>query len=545
MSSQVFYRRWRPQTLADIIGQAQVTQTLLNALRSGHISHAYLFCGPWGTGKTSAGRILAKAVNCLNNGQGEPCNACALCQAITEGTALDVIEVDAASNRGIDEIRNLREKVIFASNQARYKVYIIDEVHMLTKEASNALLKTLEEPPPHIIFILATTEAHKVLPTILSRCQRFDFRRISQADVVTKLTSICQAEGIKIEPESLRLIARATIGSLRDAENLLEQLTTYYSAKIEIQQVQSVLGITDDWRARELVSNIINNDVSAGVATINNVNRDGLDLRQFNRELVEYLRVLLLLKTDSADTVDLSVEEIKELKDLATKATLPQILKAVKLFGQLKLGLDNYSTLPLELALVDCTLPSAEEKPIVKVEPEIAPPMKKASPPTSPPPIEKTITEPEVTNEPAASLLMTQEAPAAKRKPVSTSKPPVAEPTPASAPAAGSEIKHLQQNWRQIIKEAPPGISRTPAAALLRSAEPSAIEENTVILSFKYPLHKENMEKPDNQQIAEQIISRFLERSCRVRCIYKPEDNHLVEEALKIGAQKIIEAEEK
>jgi len=545
MSSQVFYRRWRPQTLADIIGQTQVTQTLLNALRSGRISHAYLFCGPWGTGKTSTGRILAKAVNCLNNGQGEPCNACALCQAITGGIALDVIEVDAASNRGIDEIRDLREKVNYASNQARYKVYIIDEVHMLTKEASNALLKTLEEPPPHIIFILATTEAHKVLPTILSRCQRFDFRRISQADVVAKLTSICQAEGIKIEPESLRLIARATIGSLRDAENLLEQLTTYYSAKIEIQQVQSVLGITDDWRARELVSNIINNNVSAGVATINNVNRDGLDLRQFNRELVEYLRVLLLLKTDSADTVDLSVEEIKELKDLATKATLPQILKAVKLFGQLKLGLDNYSTLPLELALVDCTLPSAKEKPIVKVEPEIAPPMKKASPPTSPPPIEKTITEPEVTNEPAASLLMTQEAPAAKRKPVSTSKPPVAEPTPANAPAAGSEIKHLQQNWRQIIKEAPPGISRTPAAALLRSAEPSAIEENTVILSFKYPLHKENMEKPDNQQIAEQIISRFLERSCRVRCIYKPEDNHLVEEALKIGAQKIIEAEEK
>ena len=299
MTSQVFYRKWRPQVLAEVVGQEQVTQTLLNALANERISHAYLFCGPRGTGKTSTGRILAKAVNCLTNGKGEPCNSCPMCQAITEGRALDVIEVDAASNRGIDEIRDLREKVNYAPNQARYKVYIIDEVHMLTKEASNALLKTLEEPPPHVIFVLATTEAHKILPTILSRCQRFDFRRISQADVVAKLSHICQSEGIHIEPEALRLIARAATGSLRDAENLLQQLTTYYGADIELQQVQTILGISGDWRAKELVRHIVNNDISAGIATINSVNSDGLDLRQFNRELVEYLRALLLIKTGS------------------------------------------------------------------------------------------------------------------------------------------------------------------------------------------------------------------------------------------------------
>ncbi|GAI70863.1 unnamed protein product, partial [marine sediment metagenome] len=236
MASQVFYRKWRPQTLAEVVGQEQVTQTLLNALNNGRVSHAYLFCGPRGTGKTSTGRILAKAVNCLTNGKGEPCNTCPMCQAITEGRALDMIEIDAASNRGIDDIRGLRERVNYAPNQARYKVYIIDEVHMLTKEASNALLKTLEEPPPHVIFVLATTEAHKIIPTILSRCQRFDFRRISQTDVISKLTRICNTEGINMEPEALQLIAKAATGSLRDAENLLEQLTTYYGSDVGLNQ---------------------------------------------------------------------------------------------------------------------------------------------------------------------------------------------------------------------------------------------------------------------------------------------------------------------
>ncbi|MCK4368114.1 MAG: DNA polymerase III subunit gamma/tau, partial [Dehalococcoidales bacterium] len=313
MASQVFYRKWRPQTLAEIVGQEQVTQTLSNALKSGRVSHAYLFYGPRGTGKTSTGRILAKAVNCLNNGKGEPCNTCEICQAITEGRALDVIEVDAASNRGIDEIRDLREKVNYAPNQARHKVYIIDEVHMLTKEAANALLKTLEEPPPYVIFILATTEVHKVPPTILSRCQRFDFRRISQADVVSKLTRICSAEGIHIEPEGLRLIAKSATGSLRDAENLLEQLTTYYGTEVELRQVQAILGITGDERAKELIRHIVNNDISAGVSTINSVNSDGVDLRQFNREVVEYLRELLLIKTGSEEAVDLTAEDIAEL----------------------------------------------------------------------------------------------------------------------------------------------------------------------------------------------------------------------------------------
>ena len=523
MTSQVFYRKWRPQTLAEIVGQEQVTQTLSNALNSGRVSHAYLFYGPRGTGKTSTGRILAKAVNCLTNGKGEPCNSCDMCRAITEGRALDVIEVDAASNRGIDDIRDLREKVNYAPNQARCKVYIIDEVHMLTKEAANALLKTLEEPPPYVIFVLATTEVHKVPPTILSRCQRFDFRRISRADVVSKLARICSSEGIKLEPEGLQLIAKSATGSLRDAENLLEQLTTYYGTEIGLHQVQAILGITGDQRAKELVEHIVNNDIAAGVSTINSVNSDGLDLRQFNREMVEYLRELLLIKTGSEEAVDLTTEDIAELKELVARTSLAQISKALKLFGQLELGFDNYSTLPLELALVDCAQPSVEEKESPATQPEYQPPqpVKQVSPVKQPPVKPKSASVPKV-------------------------EPPKAEGIPATSPELHNEIERLRLNWRQVIEQAPENVKRTPAIAILRSAgvKPVAIEDDTVVLAFRYPIHKEKMETAENQQVVKEIISNFLGHPCQVRCIYEPEANHLVEAAKRMGAQ-ITSVEEK
>jgi DNA polymerase-3 subunit gamma/tau len=269
MEQQVFYRKWRPQTLADVAGQEHVTRTLLNALSSGHVSHAYLFCGPRGTGKTSTGRILSKAVNCTSNGKGEPCNKCEMCISITEGRAMDVIEIDAASNRGIDEIRNLRERVNYAPGNAKFKVYIIDEFHMLTKEASNALLKTLEEPPSSVIFILATTEAHKVLPTIMSRCQRFDFHRISQTVITDKLKQICDSEGITIDREALNVLAKNATGSLRDAENLLEKLYTHYGSDINLNQVRDMLGITGNERIKVLVEYIMGSNITAGIQTIN------------------------------------------------------------------------------------------------------------------------------------------------------------------------------------------------------------------------------------------------------------------------------------
>src|SRR5512136_2030755 len=244
MAAQALYRRWRSQTFEDLVGQEHVTVTLRNALRDGRMSHAYLFAGPRGTGKTSTARVLAKAVNCLAEDEAaRPCNCCRICTAIMEGSQLDLIEIDAASNRGIDEIRDLREKINFRPNEARYKVYIIDEVHMLTKEAFNALLKTLEEPPPHAIFVLATTEPDRVQETVRSRCHRFDFRRIPTAEIVEHLAAILADEGGKAEPEALVAIARRATGSMRDAVSLLDQLLSYDDELLSVARVERVLGL--------------------------------------------------------------------------------------------------------------------------------------------------------------------------------------------------------------------------------------------------------------------------------------------------------------
>jgi DNA polymerase III subunit gamma/tau len=565
MASQVFYRKWRSQTLSELVGQPHVTQTLLNALKNSNISHAYLFCGPRGTGKTSTARILAKAINCLKNeGRGEPCNECEMCRAVIEDRALDIIEIDAASNRGIDDIRDLREKVNYAPVQARRKVYIIDEFHMLSKDASNALLKTLEEPPPHVVFILATTEAHKVLPTILSRCQHFDFHRLSRADVISQLGKVAAGENIKIDNAALNLIARSTTGSMRDAENLLEQLTTFYGNDIHIAQVQSMLGITGDWRAKEIVKHIIDHDISSGMAVLNSVNNDGLDLRQFNRELVDYLRNLLLIKTGAVEAVDLTAEDINELKDIAAKAALPQILNAVKLFGQVELGNADNSTLPLELALVDTYLaqesaPAQEQKAKPSTVSPAAPLVKPAAVKTEARttiPAEKEVR----TNPPAAKKENVKEASQevpVKEKPTNDLAEATAEPVkvetkeppsvkePAAAAAPGGDLERLRSGWRQLLDTVPANLKKTNAIALLRSGgiRPVALEKDFIVLAAKYTIHKETMEKSENQKVAEKIFSDFLGHPCKIRCICEGENN-LVKSAIKLGGQ-VTSVEEK
>lgn len=604
MSSQVFYRKWRPQSLAEVVGQEALTRTLLGALQQERVSHAYLFCGPRGTGKTSTGRILAKAVNCLENGKGEPCNECAMCRAVTEGRALDIIEIDAASNTGVDDIRDLREKVNYRPGEARYKVYIIDEVHMLSTNASNALLKTLEEPPPHVIFVLATTETHKVLPTIISRCQRFDFRRLSRADVVAKLERICGEEGISIPPEGLALIARGARGSLRDAENLLEQVSTYYGNQAELAQIQELLGISGDARVRELAAHIVAGDIAAGMTLINAVNRDGLDLKQFNRELLVYLRAVLLALSGAAAALDLAEGELKEAEALAKKATLPRLLRAVKLFGQLDFGFDQYSTLPLELALVDSTMGTDGETPppepkaaapkaAVKtappkavsppVKPEVKPEPEAVSPPVTaepaPEPIEKKppaaketpppaielepdIKPPPVTAKPETAPLPAEiePEPESKTPPVTAAPEAIeAEPEPdvspdampkASAappePGAEAELERLSANWQRILAQAPPEVKKSAALGYIRSAgvRPIAIEKDTVVLTFRYPIHKSQVEKPENQRVVAGVISDFLSRPCRIRCVCQPEPDHLVRAVRNLGAE-ITGVEEK
>ena len=554
--AQVFYRKWRPQTLADVVGQEHVTRTLLNALSGGHVSHAYLFCGPRGTGKTSTGRILAKAVNCVKpttGGKGEPCNKCVMCKGITEGRALDIIEIDAASHNSVDDVRELAERVNYAPAQAKYKVYIIDEVHMLSSSASNALLKTLEEPPPKVIFILATTETHKVLPTIVSRCQRFDFHRLSQKDTEEKLSRICQAEGITIAPEALRLVAKSARGGLRDAENLLEQIYTYYGAEVSLAQVQEMLGMAGDERARELVKYIAQKDMGAGLKAIGRAAEDGLDLKQIDREVVSYLRELLLLKSGLDKESGLTKEEMAELKTLAGTASLEHVLRAVKLFGQIEGTLDNDSTLPLELALVDACIEPVIEKPAVRTEPEPARAVKSTTPAPaqySPRPPTNTAphaTAPKPAGVPAAGAAATLHpvAPRPTARPIEAT--PVKEPARVSAlQGAGSELAQLKNNWALIIQQVPDAVKRSAAVAMLRSAgiKPIGIEGDTVVLSFKYPYHRDKIEELENKKIVAGLIGQFMGRPCQIKCVYEPEENHLVREAQKLGAQ-IIEVEEK
>ncbi|MEK7281904.1 MAG: DNA polymerase III subunit gamma/tau, partial [Chloroflexota bacterium] len=362
----VLYRKWRPQSLAEVVGQPAITQTLLNALGAGKVAHAYLLSGPRGTGKTSTGRILAKAVNCLSGGRGEPCNSCAICQDITLGRSLDVIEVDAASNRGIDEIRQLREKVGFAPSQGRYKVYIIDEVHMLTEAAANALLKTLEEPPSHVIFVLATTESHKVLPTILSRCQHFAFRRLPIEAIASRLEHIAAGEGITLAPGVSRLLARGASGSLRDAENIMEQALNLYEQPLGLEQVRELLGLGVDIRARGVVGHILARQAAAGLDALAQVVADGLDLRAFHRHILEYLRGLLLVRAGSAEAVEATLEEVAEMKAVAAEVELSFLLRLTRFFAAVDSRWDGYSPLPLELALIEGLGEEAEAEVKVK-----------------------------------------------------------------------------------------------------------------------------------------------------------------------------------
>ncbi|MBM3138692.1 MAG: DNA polymerase III subunit gamma/tau, partial [Chloroflexi bacterium] len=349
-NQQVLYRRWRPRRFADVVGQAALVTTLRNAVASGHPAHAYLLTGPRGTGKTSTGRILAKAVNCAAPADGEPDERCPSCLAYNAGRALDLIELDAASNRGIDEIRDLRESAGYAPGSGRYKVYLIDEVHMLTDAAFNALLKTLEEPPPHVIFVLATTEPHHIPATVASRCQRFDFRRIQLADVVARLREIGEGEGYDVEEGGYELIARQATGSLRDAVNLLDQLVAYHGETLDLEAVRSGLGLVVDRRATELARAAIERELARGLAILDAARGDGVEIRAFVREVVNTLRTILHLKAGSADPLALSDEQSAEARAIADEADVAAIVAALEALGQLDFAGDAYDSLPAEIA---------------------------------------------------------------------------------------------------------------------------------------------------------------------------------------------------
>ncbi|MEZ4767622.1 MAG: DNA polymerase III subunit gamma/tau [Caldilineales bacterium] len=508
--AQVLYRKWRSQTFDEVVGQEHVTQTLRNALRDGRTAHAYLFTGPRGTGKTSTARLLAKAVNCLDPDPAQrPDNTCTICQSISNGSLLDLIEIDAASNRGIDEIRDLRDRVHFAPSQARYKVYVIDEVHMLTPEAFNALLKTLEEPPPHVIFVLATTEPHKIPDTVLSRCQRFDFRRIPPYKVAGWLAYILEQEGRSAEPAALEMIARSTEGSMRDAISLTDQLLSYGDAVITEAQVRAVRGAISSVAIAALVDELVAGDASGGLATINQMVAEGIDLRQLAIQLVAHLRAVLLCQVNAEQArellTDLSDEQLAVAQTQAAESSRAATMQALRLFNQASLDIRTATQpqLVLEMAWLDALEPPAPPAPVQSSAAAIARPSAAAP----------------------ADLKISGTMPAGERRPEE-----FASTGDADAPASGQPLPRpiqpvpdadvvevLRANWTTLLQAAE--TARGPQLrGALRTLRNVVASGSDIHFAFERDFAKNVVEKPANRQCVEDLIGQLLGRRVHVHC---------------------------
>lgn len=366
MSYTALYRKWRPTSFEEVRGQGHIVKTLKNQINSGRIGHAYLFCGTRGTGKTSIAKIFARAVNCEHPVDGSPCGECSMCRQIAEGASLNVVEIDAASNNGVENIRDIREQVQYPPTDGRYRVYIIDEVHMLSIGAFNALLKTLEEPPSYVIFILATTEVHKIPITILSRCQRYDFKRISIDTIAGRLAELTQAEQIDVDDRALRYVARAADGSMRDALSLLDQCVAFhFGEKLTYDNVLEVLGAVDNRVFSKLFQAVLASDTKACIREIEEMIIQGRDLSQLVNDFVWYMRNLLIAKTtdEPGDMLDMSEENLAVLKEEAAGVDTETLMRYIRIFSELsgQLRYASQKRILVEIAFIKLTTPSMEQ----------------------------------------------------------------------------------------------------------------------------------------------------------------------------------------
>ncbi len=568
MSYLVLARKYRPSIFAEVIGQEHITDILTNAIQTEKVAHAYLFCGPRGTGKTSCARILAKSLNCEQGFTLTPCGQCASCQAIVKGTSFDVLEIDAASNRGIDEIRSLRENVKFAPSLGRYKIYIVDEVHMLTSEAFNALLKTLEEPPEHVIFILATTEVHKLPTTIISRCQRFDFKRLSVKTIISSLKEICQKEQFNFDKESLFAIAKAAEGSLRDALSILDQLSVISQKVIKAEDVFSMLGIVETEILLDLIEAIGSKDCAQGLLLLNNIFDRGKDLKQLTRDLTEHFRHLLIIKVGGKSLgrlVDYPVEIKEVLLQKSERFTLAEILNALDLLIKTQdvARVIESNRIPLEIAIAKLTYQG--EQPSENHGSETFPPETLSKRPSH---------QDNPTREPGGRGLQSlpsqspaqkadnqglqdivpQDSPVKKNDEIklgpaaedSSAKMSPEQETSLHSVILGEEmtIERIRRIWDTLTLAV--SQKKMSVATYLQEGVPCAMENEQLIIGFPQAMafQKESLEDKENKTLVEEVFSVKLKRPLRINYrlmdgLERSEQDTIVKKTLDVFKGKV------
>jgi len=530
MATQALYRRYRSQTFDELVGQEHIVRTLRNAIVDGRIGHAYLFTGPRGVGKTTVARLLAKAVNCLAEPSERPCGTCSMCVATAEGSAVDVIEMDAASHTSVDDAREIIERVQFRPALGRYKVYIIDEVHMLSTAAFNALLKTLEEPPNHAIFVLATTEIHKVPATILSRCQRYTFNRHNVSDTVNHLRQIAITEGYHIEAGVAEAIARAATGSMRDALSIFDQLMSYGSGQVSMAMVQGLLGVTAAQEVIILAEALLNSDVASALQVVARVASQGADMRQFSRDIVQHLRLVMLVKADPNGTaIEAAESEADAVRDQAKRAQMGSLVYWLRRMSELdyELRTSPYGQLPLELAVVE----AIAGPPVSSAAPTSVPVSRPAPPPSAAParPSGGEVPRPSTPSAPAPTPAPTP-APATTPRPVSP--PPSREqhnepaPTPAPVPASAplgdrspiGDVTDLLERWPAIIRDLR-SKSRNLEALIKSGIAPIDIQGTVITLKADNEWLLNKIQERNNVIILEEVIARYTGVNYTIRSV--------------------------
>jgi len=536
MSYQALYRVWRPRQLKDVVGQDHITKTLKNALLQDKFSHAYLFTGPRGTGKTSAAKIISKAINCEQAPVDEPCNQCETCKGIQDGSIVDVIEIDAASNNGVDEIRDIRDKVKFAPSAARYKVYIIDEVHMLTTGAFNALLKTLEEPPRHVIFILATTEPHKIPLTIISRCQRFDFKRISAHSMIERMREIIETSEMRVDEDALSLIARASEGGMRDALSLLDQVISYSDDSVTAEDVLSIIGAVSQQLIHEVVQSIYSGNVGEGLAAIDTLMKEGKDANRFIEDLIFFFRDVLMVKAapqleESKDRI-IGDEVFQEVAKQLDQAWIFAIMDRLNHF-QHEMKWASHPQVFLEMFIVQAcqkASPAAssnessmklDENETIKVLQKKVQEMEKAL---------KQLTQAGVATQ-SNNKSVEQTKPKARQTPNNAkNRVYVNKVKEMLHKATKPQLQVLNSGWGQVIEQVKQ--KSVPASAWLNDCKPVACSDNQFVLAFRNEMHRDMVDEKF-RDFVEGAVAVVLQREITMLTLLVPDWEEIKEAYVK------------